>query len=168
MTERSAQGRWVIRFIVVVAAASATLLGAEMYVRVAAPDAPLLQGLLYFAVGDRPSHQYDPDPDLLYRLKPGRAEYQTHIVTINEHGARGPDLTAAKPPGTFRIFVLGGSNVYGAVLNDDETWPAQLEARLNETTGPPVEVWNFGVSAYVGVQMAALGREVTERLNPDP
>ncbi|MCZ7584891.1 MAG: hypothetical protein M5R36_17020 [Deltaproteobacteria bacterium] len=167
MTAFSAGTRWAMRLFVVVAAASITILASDAAVRIAKPDVPPLKGFLYRQFTDRQSHRYDPNPEILFPPQPGRAKYQAHTVTINEHGARGPSRPAAKPSGTFRIMVLGGSNVYGAFLNDDKTWPAQLEARLDEIAGRPVEVWNFGTSAYVGAQMAALGREATQKLDPD-
>jgi lysophospholipase L1-like esterase len=55
----------------------------------------------------------------------------------------------AKPAGTFRIACLGDSYTYGHGVNDTETWPALLQARLAAATGnDAIEVLNFGVRAY--------------------
>jgi hypothetical protein len=107
------------------------------------------------------------DPVLLYELAPGVHEFPEHTVTINAFGARGPAREKVKAPGIFRIVIVGGSNVYGAELNDADTWPARLEAQLNESYGGGFEVWNFGVSAYVGVQMARKAEIAVRELDPD-
>ena len=55
-----------------------------------------------------------------------------------------------KPPGAFRVVVIGDSFTYGAEVRDDETFPHRLETLL-----PRGEVINFGVRAY-GIDQAAL------------
>jgi hypothetical protein len=144
---------------------------AEGVVRMADPDMRLVNKLVYHQNADVAAHQPDPNPDLLFRLRPGRHAIGTgtaqRIVTINSFGARGPERPAAKPTGVFRILCFGASNVYGARVADDETWPAQLEAVLNSGATVRYEVWNFGTSAYVALQMAVLAREKIEPLAPD-
>jgi len=39
-------------------------------------------------------------------------------VHINEHGFRGPEITKEKPVNTFRIFLVGGSTMFGSGSND--------------------------------------------------
>ena len=66
----------------------------------------------------------------------------------NEHGVRGPSISKQKPPGVFRVVCLGGSSTYGHTpTSDAATWPARLEAYLNEEQGAPrVLVINAGFS----------------------
>jgi hypothetical protein len=117
-------------------------------------------------------HEPSPDPRLLYRLKPSsrafyKGQYGPYWVSVNSLGFRGPERKALKPPGVFRILCLGGSNVYGQFLNDDSTWPAQLEKRLNATSPGRYEVWNLGVCGYNGYQMAVQGADAVAKYQPD-
>ncbi len=153
---------------------SATLLSlflAEAVVRLGGFDWRLIKKMLYYQMADRPTHQADPNPEIIFRLKPGNADYGArvngYVVHINALGSRDPERPAAKPPGLFRIICVGGSNVYGMGLQDRATWPAQLEVRLNRDRPGRYEVWNFGTSAYVPMQMAALAKEKAEEIHAD-
>ena len=112
------------------------------------------------------------DPRFLVRLKPGSRgsfihQYGPFSVTVNSLGFRGAERTIKKAGGTFRVICVGGSNVYGAGLDDHQTWPAQLQRRLEAATPGRFEVWNLGVSGYNNLQLAAMGAEALERLDPD-
>ena len=113
------------------------------------------------------------DPRLLLSLRAGsRATYATpyhgsFTVSVNALGFRGPRRTEAKPPGVFRILCVGGSNVYGAGLNDEATWPARLEQQLKRRGDQPYEVFNLGVSGYNSMQLAAVTRRAVTRYAPD-
>ena len=71
-------------------------------------------------------------------------------VTINSQRFRGTSHNyALRPaPGTVRIMAMGDSFTWGLGVNDSETYPAQLEAILNNRTvkvhGPTVEAINSG------------------------
>jgi len=73
-------------------------------------------------------------------------------LTVNRWGMRDRDTTREKPPGTYRIAVLGPSHVMGSGVADGETFPDVLEERLNQAAGPACplrfEVLNFGVAGY--------------------
>jgi hypothetical protein len=65
---------------------------------------------------------------------------------INSHGFRAPDFEIAKAPGVVRIVALGGSSTFGFGSNDNETYPSQLQARLNERCKQKkYEVINLGI-----------------------
>ncbi len=67
----------------------------------------------------------------------------------NSLGYRNHEIDIEKPPGVFRIAVTGGSTTYGAGIEADETWPAQLEQILHEDYGyDQVEVVNTASTAY--------------------
>ena len=145
---------------------------AEVLIRESDVDWRYIRKNLYYQRVDHQSHMPVPASGLMFRLKPGtsndyRSPERAYHVTVNSLGFRGKEATAKKPPGVFRIVCLGGSNVYGATVNDDQTWPAQLEATLNSMVDRPVEVWNMGVSAYVDVQVMILAQEVLARYEPD-
>lgn len=99
---------------------------AEIIVRVTGSDWRYVRRNLYFQIMDLKSHMEDPSPDLLFRLTPGSKEqysggFRPYIVSVNSQGERGPERSNPKPSGEFRIICLGGSNVYGANLNNHET-----------------------------------------------
>ncbi len=70
----------------------------------------------------------------------------------NGWGMRDREYTRGKPSGTYRIAVLGGSFVMGSGVEDDETFEALLEQRLNREltprSGVRYEVLNFAVGGY--------------------
>ncbi|HEB53493.1 MAG TPA: hypothetical protein ENI87_09590, partial [bacterium] len=65
---------------------------------------------------------------LLFRHKPnldvsiGRFRLRT-----NSLGLRGPDVAVPKPPGTFRIVMLGDSVTFGWGVDDEVTFARRLE-----------------------------------------
>jgi hypothetical protein len=77
-------------------------------------------------------------------------DFMSQPFTTNAFGMRDLPRQKAKPPGTFRIAVLGPSHVMGSGVADDATFTRLLENRLNATApeGVRFEVLNFGVAAY--------------------
>jgi len=73
-------------------------------------------------------------------------------VTINRWGMRDRDYERLPAPGTYRIALLGPSNVMGWGVGDGETFEALLEDRLNrERVGArhaQYEILNLGVPGY--------------------
>lgn len=90
----------------------------------------------------------------LKELAPSRTtKLSTWTATTNRWGMRDREYEYEKPPGTFRIALLGASTALGAGVNDDETFENLLEDRLNRE--PPsqaplrrFEILNFGVNGY--------------------
>lgn len=74
------------------------------------------------------------------------------LVTRREYqpAVRPARFAAAKPPGTLRVFCLGGSSTFGYPYEDAAlAWPAFLERRLRRTyPGVRVEVVNLGGNSY--------------------
>lgn len=73
-------------------------------------------------------------------------------VTINRWGMRDKDYERTPPPGTYRVALLGPSNVMGWGVDDGQTFEALVEERLNrERAGAGharFEILNFGVPGY--------------------
>lgn len=89
-------------------------------------------------------------------------------ISVNRWGMRDRDYALAPPPGTFRIALLGPSNVMGWGVGDGETFEAVLEDRLNAAPGRSraVEILNFGVPGYQPMQqVVAAGKAL--RFSPD-
>lgn len=106
-------------------------------------------------------------PTLGWKHVPGRSQpmpgFGPDVVwTINANGFRGDrDYTPEPPEGVARILAVGDSFTFGNVAAQD-TWPAQLEARLEA-----VEVINMGASAYGIDQMYLWYQEDGVRFTSD-
>ena len=151
---------------------------AELIVRSSAVDLRLLDPLVDRQVADLEVHRPSADGELIYELVPGTAMEGPlegsplgdlpRDVHINSLGHRDPERRVEREPGSLRVLALGGSNTYGALVADAETWPAQLERELAERLGGrPVEVWNLGVSGYNDRQKARLMELAVPRYHPD-
>lgn len=77
----------------------------------------------------------------------GSGEYNVD-VQINSLGLRDRERTYAKPPGTFRVLVLGDSFVEAIQVPLEQTFAARLETCLAGRSSQPVEVINAGVAGY--------------------
>jgi tetratricopeptide (TPR) repeat protein len=67
-----------------------------------------------------------------------------------------------KPPGTFRIFTLGGSTTYGHPFHDETSFSGWLRAYL--TTAAPTQRWeviNCGGISYASYRVAELMKELS-------
>lgn len=80
---------------------------------------------------------------------PLRPNYETVVEAVSVHtnseGFRDDEFLPEKPPGEFRILAVGDSFTFGNKVEQDETWPQQLEKILMEETGGPVQVINAGL-----------------------
>jgi rhodanese-related sulfurtransferase len=81
------------------------------------------------------------------------------IISTNRWGMRDQDYELQRPADTYRVALLGPSNVMGWGVGDGETFEALLESRLNrESNGTPFakyEILNFGVQGYQPPQQLA-------------
>ncbi|MCB1153066.1 SGNH/GDSL hydrolase family protein, partial [bacterium] len=163
--------RWFLRWQVpiLLALLIGATVGAELYLR-GQPLRPYLADLIATQGADLPVHRPVDNVHLLFDLKPGarenlaRPHRSDRMVTINALGMRDPERTLEKPPGTFRIVVLGSSTTFGAEVSDGETFPNYAEEILNaRRDGRRYEVWNAGISSYTPHQMAAFGRRLIEQ-----
>ncbi len=112
---------------------------------------------------------YEPDPDLVYRLKKNyRATYSQPefeiLETTNSIGLRDHEI-GPKQPGTLRILGLGDSFSYSNSVDLDSTYFKRLEALLRE--GRPAEVINGAVPAYSTIQELRLFKKIGLPLEPD-
>ena len=71
----------------------------------------------------------------------------TDSITINTMGFRGDEFSDIKPSDTYRIFMVGGSTMFGAgATSDDTTIPGYLQHLLNEKDfGFDIEIINSGI-----------------------
>lgn len=113
---------------------------------------------------------YLSDPVRGQRLAPGYQGWFAGVpVRTNALGFRDDrEYSLDKPPGTFRILVLGDSVTFGHGTLQDTTYPFLLEQRL-KAWRPDVrwEVWNLGVPGYNTGQELDYLQEVGRRYQPD-
>ena len=147
----------------------AAALGAgELVVRaVGAPEvAPVRRGR--FQLSANPRLLFEPVPDLAFAGNPrDPGQFFEYEGRSNRLGYRDRDHAVAKPPGVYRIVVLGDSIAAGyRIPRTEDTFPALLEARL-QRQGLPVGVLNFGVSGYNTMQEVETLRVRALRFDPD-
>jgi lysophospholipase L1-like esterase len=95
-----------------------------------------------------PQEFYEVDPEIGHELRPTqRAFTHDRPVSINSLGLRDREFTPEPPPGTLRVLALGDSQTFGNGLRLSETWPKQLERRLEEADNARWEVINAGIPA---------------------
>ncbi len=100
-------------------------------------------------------------PGICWRVKPNLKDYEIvgrcwdrdvrFVLSTNEQGLRNPPLASGET--RTRILAIGDSTTFGLGVSNDETWPAQLEKRLNAAAGKPqFEVLNAGIPGVSSFQ----------------
>ena len=114
------------------------------------------------------------DDLLMYEYKilfAGPASRNRVPLSTNRWRMRDKDYEQAKPPGTYRIALLGASYEAGPGVTNDETWEAVLEELLNRNhrSGPfsHFEVLNFSVPSYSMVHQAIVSETRLSVFEPD-
>lgn len=113
---------------------------------------------------------YDFDFQTGWHLRPGaqgqqRAEGEA-LIEINSHGMRDRERSLAKPPGAYRVALIGDSFTEAMQVNLDETFGGLLEGRPCPGKGR-LEALNFGVSGYGTAQELTVYRQSAARFSPD-
>jgi lysophospholipase L1-like esterase len=137
----------------------AALATSELVLRGLARRSPV-QGL-------RDLHEARPDRPWLYGLRPGARgtlpESDDVSYVVNATGFRDRLYERPKPPGVFRILVLGDSLSFGYGVAQEESFPKRMEASLPAK----VEVLNFGVGGYNPYNEAMLLADIGASYQPD-
>ena len=115
---------------------------------------------------------YLPDGRLGYKLRPNWETVHANIdfqvtVRTNNLGLRGEDISEKKPADVLRVLVLGDSFTFGYGVENDEAFPARLEALLYNRINRRVEVLNSGVPGWSTAQYWIFLRERGFVLEPD-
>jgi hypothetical protein len=117
---------------------------------------------------------YTADQLLGWSLRPGASAWEVDEGVawskINSHGFRDRERTESKPPGVYRVAVLGDSNTEARQVDMDKTFTALAEEELNRRRccgQRQVEVLNFGVPGYGTAQELLLLRERVWKFSPD-
>lgn len=113
----------------------------------------------------------DAPADLAQKMGPAdRSPSFSRIHRMNSIGFRDGEHAILKPPGTFRIALLGDSLTFGQGVRVDDRYGNLLEKKLNELAGPGgprFEVLNFGVCGYCTWQERACYEQVAAQYKPD-
>lgn len=149
---------WPRRLVFVALLAVLALAGAEA-------------GLRYLASRGRPEQTatHMSDPVLHHRIRPSVAarvrgvEFRTSSLGLHDR-----EYPAAKPPGVFRILLLGDSMTEGGGLALEATVAKQAEAMLNAPgCRSRVEVVNGGVASYSPILQYLYLQTLAPILDPD-
>ena len=135
--------------------AAAAVVG-ELACRVFAPQA----GYGTLPEGAMEMLRFSDDIYLGWELRPG-------VLDHNSAGFRGRKTEPGKPPGVWRIAVLGDSVTYGLHVEADEAYPSVLESELDAARAGRVEVLNFGVPGYNSFQEYTLLKTRVLPFEPD-
>lgn len=113
----------------------------------------------------RPFYQRSKNPFIRYELVPNVVSGN---VKINSAGFRGPQIEMKKPQNTYRILMLGDSELFSFLLFEEEALPRQLEGLLNgKSHALKFEVINSGVEGYNTFQELALLKTKGLLYSPD-
>jgi lysophospholipase L1-like esterase len=142
------------------------LLGAELLLRVtgAAPEVSIIRKGR-FQLSANPRIGYEPVPSVHYEGTD--LSFYDYQGASNSLGYRDTEHAIAKPPGVYRILVLGDSIAAGLRLQKYErTFPPILENTLRQA-GVKAEVMNFAVSGYNTQQEVETLKDKGLRYRPD-
>lgn len=106
----------------------------------------------YVTYDGNPDGYFDKDNRLYYRL--------------NNYGFRGENFRMKKPPGVYRIMVLGDSFTFGDGVKLEDTFVLQLQNQLRKMH-PKVEVLNFATSGWNTVDQISYLYSVGHKFEPD-
>jgi hypothetical protein len=155
---------YVTLLVYTAAAVVLAVVAAEIYLRIR------YKHLLWIHVYPR---IYIPDEDLGYRYRPN-AEGEIRIAGIHRHfrtnsrGFHDREFALEKPPGTYRIAVIGPSNTTGIWMDGSgKTFSEMLEEHFRKV-GRKVEVMNFGIDGrYRSVHELRIIDTDVARCDPD-
>jgi hypothetical protein len=126
------------------------------------------------AVGYRSPTWYQPDPQFGWALRPGVSGWFTEegrsFVQINSAGQRDREHALDKPDDVYRIAVLGDAYSEAMHVRLEDTYWAQLPARLESCgfrPGKRIEVLNFAVANYGTTQAYLVLERTAVRYRPD-
>jgi lysophospholipase L1-like esterase len=91
----------------------------------------------------------------------------TFKISSNGDGLRAPIHSREKPPGEWRLMMLGCSTTFGWGVDDAHSFPAQLEQLSRASGHENVSVINGGQPGYTSFQGLWLWREALSAYSPD-
>lgn len=97
--------------------------------------------------------------------------YRSSDVNINSSGFRGSDFEDDTNDG-YLILAIGGSTTFGWALDDQDTYPQQLERilrsnKLLKESGLNISVINAGIPSFTSTQQKLYLHKILEEMRPD-
>jgi GDSL-like lipase/acylhydrolase family protein len=112
-----------------------------------------------------------PDPKQSFVHQPNsHGFFMGQEVSINSQGLRDNEYSVEKPPGVYRIMLLGDSTTFGWGVAQSDTTAKILERELNAVHVPGYErfeVLNAGVGNYDTVQEVEYYKTRGRNFHPD-
>ena len=118
-------------------------------------------------------------PHLVYDVRRHhklRPSFHEDSVSVNSQGFRGSEFSVPKPRGLFRVVALGDSVTFGSYdcldrpshyCPDESSYPAQLQAILDQGDGRRLQVINAGTQGYTSRQAWYWFQDEIAALQPD-
>ncbi|MCD4652866.1 hypothetical protein K8T06_02920 [bacterium] len=108
----------------------------------------------------------EPDPDLLWRLKPASSLSETEY--LNTRGFRTQEFELEKNPGVNRIVILGDSRSFGFGVEDKKIVYAERMQSFFTTSGKTdIQILNLSVIGYSSYQGLKLLENFVSELQPN-
>ena len=152
------------RVTLVIVSLTIAVVGLEIVLRLGGTPVPSAAFRRLFVTDPVIGHRLDPGARIRY-VTP---EFDSQIV-INQAGVRDDDEIGPKPPGEYRVAVVGDSMVLAVQVPVHDTFTDRLERALNaETTGARTyRVINAGVQGYGSVEQYLFFKRVVVDFEPD-
>lgn len=128
--------------VAIVAIAFFTSLPSEPPIMLTAPCQPVPGDLLPM-VRELVRDYREPCTEFYWMPEPSDEFH--NLIKLNNFGLHAPDTQLQKPPGVFRIVVVGDSFPQGMQVTREQTFPYLLNSL---TPHQPVEVINLSIDAY--------------------
>jgi len=128
------------------------LAGAEAFLRTVHP--------MYGTLLTADDYRLSDNPEIGYEPLPNAGDH-------NSDGLRDKEYSKEKPPGVFRVVVIGDSLAYGLGVSRDQTWSSVLERLLNEKFPGQFEIINLAVPGYDIVQVVEWFKKKGLAYHPD-
>ncbi len=88
-------------------------------------------------------------------------------IRINSFGLRGEEVTVPKPPKRFRVLCLGDESPLGPFVAEKQTWPSELQLRLQTRSEVEIEVLNAGLPHSCPLNALVRLKQRLAALDPD-
>jgi hypothetical protein len=113
--------------------------------------------------------RYETEPRLVYEYKPDLDVFFKGVrFRTNSRGMRDQEYALAKPPGTFRVAVIGSSFTLPVGVEIEDAFHSLLEQRCSRERAPlRCEFLNFAVGMHGPSQFLAMLEERALAFEPD-
>ena len=107
------------------------------------------------------------DASLKEKAFPHKEEKKIFRVSSNEDGLRSSVASRSKTDGTLRVMTMGCSTTFGWGVDDQQSYPAQLQSLIDQSNAGSIEVINAGQPGYTSFQGRWLWEESLKLYEPD-